>query len=113
MRWVLSSSISVQMVSSCSDRQNTFGQDCDVAEALIKLLCDHQLVCSFMPDTDGEQCGLMGVSVGRAGRREEIIGPVMLLASAAGGYMNNAVITVDGGRLMASILLLFLFSSRC
>ena len=81
--------------------------------ALIKLLCDHQLVCcSFMPDTDGER-GLMGVSVGRAGRREEIIGPVMLLACAAGGYMNNAVITVDGGRLMASILLLFLFSSRC
>ncbi|KAH6857489.1 hypothetical protein B0T12DRAFT_463306 [Alternaria alternata] len=39
---------------------------------------------------------------GRAGAETEIVGPCLFLASAAGGYMNNARITVDGGRLMAA-----------
>ncbi|OCF58922.1 hypothetical protein L486_03415 [Kwoniella mangroviensis CBS 10435] len=38
--------------------------------------------------------------LGRAGYKHEIVGPALLLASQAGGFMDNAVITVDGGRLM-------------
>ncbi|RXK37483.1 hypothetical protein M231_05204 [Tremella mesenterica] len=36
----------------------------------------------------------------RAGQRHEIVGPALLLASQAGGFMDNAVISVDGGRNM-------------
>ena len=47
--------------------------------------------------TAGARC-----PAGRAGAETEIVGPCLILASAAGGYMNNARITVDGGRLMAA-----------
>jgi NAD(P)-dependent dehydrogenase (short-subunit alcohol dehydrogenase family) len=43
---------------------------------------------------------LARVPMGRAGRLEELDGPLLLLASDAGAFMTGSVITVDGGHLL-------------
>lgn len=37
---------------------------------------------------------------GRAGRKEEIAGPLLLLGSSAAGYISASVLTIDGGHLI-------------
>jgi NAD(P)-dependent dehydrogenase (short-subunit alcohol dehydrogenase family) len=39
----------------------------------------------------------------RPGKPEEIVAPIIMLSSRGGMYMNNAHLTVDGGRLMVSL----------
>jgi NAD(P)-dependent dehydrogenase (short-subunit alcohol dehydrogenase family) len=44
---------------------------------------------------------LSRVPMGRAGRLEELDGPLLLLASEAGRFMTGSIVTVDGGHLLA------------
>lgn len=40
--------------------------------------------------------------VGRPGLAHEIVGPILMLGSRAGGYMDGAMLTVDGGRALSA-----------
>jgi NAD(P)-dependent dehydrogenase (short-subunit alcohol dehydrogenase family) len=44
---------------------------------------------------------LSRVPMGRAGLLAELDGPLLLLASDAGGFMTGTTVTVDGGHLLA------------
>jgi len=51
--------------------------------------------------SDAGQRLLSRVPMERAGRREELDGPLLLLASDAGAFMTGSVITIDGGHMLA------------
>jgi NAD(P)-dependent dehydrogenase (short-subunit alcohol dehydrogenase family) len=55
---------------------------------------------AFLASEAGKRL-LSRVPMGRAGRLEELDGPLLLLASDAGAFMTGSVITVDGGHLLA------------
>jgi NAD(P)-dependent dehydrogenase (short-subunit alcohol dehydrogenase family) len=46
---------------------------------------------------------LSRVPMERAGKLEELDGPLLLLASDAGAFMTGSVITIDGGHLLATL----------
>lgn len=50
----------------------------------------------------GAQKGALRSPLGRAGRPEEIVGPILMLSTRGGGYVDGAVLTVDGGRTLAA-----------
>jgi 3-oxoacyl-[acyl-carrier protein] reductase len=52
-------------------------------------------------ESDAGQRLLSKAPMQRAGRLEELDGPLLLLASDAGSYMTGSVITVDGGTLLS------------
>lgn len=53
--------------------------------------------------SDKGQAYLEGTTAGRMGDVDELSGPLLLLASEAGSFMNGAVIPVDGGHLVGSL----------
>lgn len=54
-------------------------------------------------DTEPGQKMLARIPMKRLGEKEELAGPLLLLASAAGAYMTGAVIEVDGGHLCSTL----------
>lgn len=61
---------------------------------------DTELNDAFLSSDAGKRL-LSRVPMERAGRLEELDGPLLLLASEAGGFMTGSVITIDGGHLLA------------
>jgi NAD(P)-dependent dehydrogenase (short-subunit alcohol dehydrogenase family) len=53
--------------------------------------------------SDKGQAYLSGTTSGRMGDVEELGGPLLLLASDAGSFMNGAIVPVDGGHLVGSL----------
>jgi len=54
-------------------------------------------------DSEAGQRYIASTPGGRLGRMEEIDGPLLLLASEAGSFINGALLPVDGGHLVMSI----------
>jgi NAD(P)-dependent dehydrogenase (short-subunit alcohol dehydrogenase family) len=55
---------------------------------------------AFLSSEAGQRL-LSRVPMARAGKLEELDGPLLLLASDAGAFMTGSVITIDGGHLLA------------
>lgn len=56
---------------------------------------------SFFASDKGRQY-LSGLFPGRSGKLDELDGPLLLLASDAGSYIQGSVLTVDGGTLLGN-----------
>lgn len=57
---------------------------------------------SYLLSPQGQQY-LAGTTSGRMGEMEELSGPLLLLASDAGSFMNGTAIPVDGGHMVGSL----------
>ena len=55
---------------------------------------------TFLASEAGQRL-LANVPMARAGKLEELDGPLLLLASDAGAFITGSVITIDGGHLLA------------
>ena len=53
--------------------------------------------------SDAGQAMMKRVPMRRAGRLDELTGPLLLLVSDAGSFMTGSVVTVDGGHLVSSL----------
>lgn len=56
----------------------------------------------FLASTAGERLQAR-IPQGRFGRPEELVGPLLLLASDAGAFMTGSVLSVDGGHLASTL----------
>lgn len=56
----------------------------------------------FLASTAGERLQAR-IPQGRFGRPEELVGPLLLLASDAGAFMTGSVLAVDGGHLASTL----------